>query len=331
MAIQLRQISGFSEATRRGRELLRLRHQEEDIKKLGTLRAGNSGILTEDGEFAGCCPHTAHLRGMGLEVEIPNDSTLIMFQLGIESETAVFRDLQASLPEGKILLRESEIPIRWQTSNGTWVSGRPDGVVCRRVGEATIPEYGIELKSIASFWTTREVLLEGQPKLAHLIQATHYAWKLGVPYKLSYKQYALQAFPEWAAKFVPAGMEWCVDYNDKGGAKNIRPFEITYDVDIDQKTGRAYYKRETDSKWIASIVTTGDIERYYEFISRIPETGKLGNMVNTIDVLGNKKSYSQCKSYCKVHQLFADKESDYSSWVAAVTEYVTQQNLDRSK
>lgn len=290
---------------------MRLRHIEEDVKKLGTLRAGNSGILTEQGEFAGCCPHVAHLRQLGLEVEQPSDSTLIMFQLGVESETAVFRDLQASLPDGHVILRESDIPVKWNTSNGTPVSGRPDGVVCKQVGNATIPQYGIELKSVASFWTTREVLLRGKPKISHLIQAVHYAWKLGIPYKLSYKQYAIQSVPFWKGKKEEfPDMPW-----------SIEPFEVTYDIDID-RTGRAWFRKEGSNVWTASVVTTQDIERFYEFVSRIPETKKLGSKLNTIDVVGTKQEYSQCARYCTVHQTFHEFEKDYDLWIEKVREYV---------
>lgn len=339
----LRMVESLGQSLLKGRETLRLQHVEKDQLKLNTLRAGNSGILTETGEFAGACPHVAHLRYLGIESEVPTPDKLIMFQMGVESENAVFRDLEANLPAGQKLLREDECGIEWFTSNGVRVTGRPDGVVYTKSsltplvsnethgtsslvlpeavgGESLVPYYGIELKTVASFWTTREVLFEREPKLTALIQAAHYAWKLGVPYKLSYKNYVNQTFPSWAMKMIPRqgqpGSEH-VAYNDKGDPKNVNPFEIVYECDIDSN-GYMWYKLETETQWTKSIVNTKDIERYYEFVSRIQETGVLGGKLTTIGTTGKKKSYSHCDLYCPIHRNFSDFENDYPKWVSEI-------------
>jgi hypothetical protein len=344
---KLRSVESLSAALQAGRDKLRLQHVYQDARKAGSLRAGNSGILTETGEFAGACPHIAHLRQLGIESEVPTSDKLIMFQMGVESENAVFRDLGAILPEGQILLREEETGIEWRTSNGTRVTGRPDGVIYdkhiqhitvpragyefeiddpRYLAPRTIeqvklePKYGIELKTVASFWTTREVLFEREPKLTALIQAAHYAWQLNIPYKLSYKNYVNQTFPSWAHKFIPKqgepGSEH-VSYNDKGEAKNVNPFEIVYELDFDEH-GYCWYRLEGAAVWTKSIVRWQDIRRFYEFVSSIPETGKLGNKLTTVGCTGKKKSYSHCDMYCPIHGQFSHLEHNYHEWLSAI-------------
>lgn len=323
MSIKLRAMEPLSDMLLRGRNRLREQHVLHDKTKMGTLRAGNSGILTEQGEFAGCCPHQSHLRQLGIETEVPTPDKLIMFQMGVESENAVFRDLEADLPKGQVLLREEDTPIRWETSNGTPVTGRPDGVVYeRKKDHSLIPTYGIELKTAASFWTTREVLFEQEPKFTALVQAAHYSWQLGVPYKLSYKNYVNQAFPSWAHKFVPKqgqpGSEH-VSYNDKGDAKNVNPYEIVYELDSDEY-GFIWYRLEGASVWTKSIIRTQDIQRYYEFISNIKETKKLGRKVITVGCTGKTKSYSSCDMYCSIHKQFKQYEHDYDLWLEKIKE-----------
>lgn len=323
MSINLRIVESLADMLLRGRNRLRLQHVEQDKQKMGSLRAGNSGILTPQGEFAGCCPHQAHLRQLGIETEVPTPDKLIMFQMGVESENAVFRDLEADLPKGQVLLREGDTPIRWETSNGTPVTGRPDGVIYeKKQDHSLVPIYGIELKTVASFWTTREVLFEQEPKFTALVQAAHYSWQLGIPYKLSYKNYVNQAFPSWATKFVPKpgqpGSEY-VSYNDKGDPKNVMPFEIVYELDIDEH-GFVWYRLEGARVWTKSIVNKNDIERYYEFVSRIPETKKLGKKVITVGCTGKAKSYSSCDMYCPIHTQFKQYEDSYDLWLAKIRE-----------
>lgn len=339
---KLRTVPSLTKALQNGRQVLRLRHSEQDRKKLGTLRAGNSGIMTEQGEFAGSCPHVAHLRQLGIEIEQHSDDKLIMFQMGIESENAVFQDLEAQLPEGQVLLREEDCPIEWYTSNGTRVTGRPDGVIYQKEKEVLVrdggidiekmklrPLYGIELKTVASFWTTRDVLLDREPKLSALIQAAHYSWQLGIPYKLSYKNYVNQVIPgfKWLQEAIPRqgepGSEH-ISYSDKGYPKNINPFELVYELDADEH-GYIWFRMETsdehrESPWTKSIIKQQDIQRYYEFVSEIKVTGKLGRKVNTVGCTGKKKSYSQCDMYCPVHMKYGEYEGNYQLWLQRIRE-----------
>lgn len=317
MSKELRTVPPLGELLQKGRDNLRIEHAEMDQKKIGNLRAGNSGILTEQGEFAGCCPHAAHLRQLGVETETHSDDKLIMFQMGILSETAVFTDLKAALPPGQTILQEEETPIRWETSNGTPVTGRPDGLVLKD----GVPFYGIELKTAASFFTTKEVLLEGEPKLSALIQAAHYSWKLGVPYKLSYKNYVNQTIPgfKWVQSVIQNAPDFAKEHiNFKGDyAIAVKPYEITYELDADE-FGYIWFRIEGQKVWTKSIIREQDIERFYEFVANIKDSKQLGRRVNTVGVTGKKKSYSHCDMYCPVHTKLSHLESNYDEWLEAV-------------
>ncbi len=320
-----------------GRKLARKEHVEGEVAKLGNLRAGNSGMMSATGDFAGACPRVAHLRQLGIEVDPPDDSKVIMFQLGTANEDVVYADLLKTKAEDEVILREEEIPIEWFTSNGTRVTGRPDMVVCHvppAMDGKRIPIFGVEIKSIASVWTTRDVLGEQQPKLPHLIQAGHYAAKLGIPFRLLYKQYAIQEIPGWkggggspgwSQKLFPKkgepGSE-SIDY-EKG---RIQPFELVYEIEFDSSSEkRLRYRRESPNgagEWTRTLVTLGDIERFYEHVSKMSETGDLGRRPLTIDALGKEKNYSNC-SYCPLLETCDKTEKQgYTKWLEAVRLFI---------
>lgn len=324
-----------------GRQLARQKHREGDAKKLGNLRAGNSGILSKEGDIAGSCPRVSHLRSLGIDLEEPSDSKLIMFQMGIANEDLIYSDLLHTRQANEVILREQEIPINWTTSNGTPVSGRPDMVVCQLADGApevegaavvmwnetqVIPIFGVEIKSIASVWTTRDVMAEGSPKLPHLIQAGHYSWKLGIPFRLLYKQYSNQAVPSWAGKLFPrqgeSGSEH-IEYNEKGDIKNINPFEIVYELEwSSSKDKHLRYRREGTTDWTKTLVSQADIERFYEFTSTMAETKELGSRPLTIDAAGKEKNYSNC-SYCPLLSVCEKEEKKgYDKWLSAVKNYL---------
>jgi len=320
---------------RDGRQLHRQEYVEKDKQKLGILRAGNSGIMSDSGNVAGSCHRVAHLRQLGIELDPPSPSSLIMFQVGTANEDIVYKDLLHTAAEDEVVLREEEIPISWMTSNGTQVTGRPDMVICRKewtadekhgAQEKIVPVLGLELKSIASVWTTREVLVEGQPKLAHLCQAGHYMWKLGVPFRLIYKQYSIQAMPDFAKKMMPRqgkpGSEY-LEYNPKGEPKSVKPFEIIYELEY--QSGTLCYRIEGTTNWTQTIVRHEDIERYYEFISQMEKTQNLGPTPVTVGSDGKEKAYSNC-GYCVLNNLCNPgrgvKRLGYIEWLAQVRKFV---------
>lgn len=327
----------ISERLRAGRKAEQDKRAGDEIIKRGNLRAGMTGILAETGDVAGVCVRKSHLRQLGIELETPDENKLIMFELGFASEDITYEVLQRSLQPGEIMLREEEIPIEWLTKNGTKITGRPDIVICTKsipemgpgkqvnipveggLNQLVQPILGLELKSVHSIWTARDVLFGGQPKLGNLAQAAHYMWKLDVPYKLIYKSYSQlgQSMSDWATKFFPQQGQpnsQYVDYNSKGGIKGLKQFEIVYDLMVDTK-GRVCYKLEADTEWNRSIITTQDIERYYEFVSTMGETKTLGPRPMTIDAHGEKLNYKEC-AYCPVQKhCDAHESAGYDTWL----------------
>lgn len=326
-----------------GRQIARTKYKVADAEKLGILRAGNSGIMNAEGEVAGSCHRVAHLRQLGIELDPPSDSTQIMFQLGVASEQQIYDDLVQTSAPNELVLRETEIPISWLTSNGTRVTGRPDLVICERVPyvvtqaeadsmngsgpehmaagavlDGSKPLLVLEAKSVASVWTSRSVLFEGKPKLGNLAQLGHYMWKLDVPGRLMYKQYALQAMPDFAHKLFPKqdepGSEY-IDYNPQGKPKAVRPFEIVYEVEFGP-SGALRFRREGLGEWTDTIIARADIERYYEYISTMASTGSLGPRPLTLDATGVKLSFSMC-SYCPLDKL-CKTEKVYETWIESV-------------
>lgn len=356
-------------------------HKSGESAKLGTLRAGTTGILSENGDIAGQCHRKAHLRSLGVEIETPTVDKLIMFELGFANEQVILDQLNsiindniASAPEGRtspyVILTEEEIPISWKTSNGTVVSGRPDIVICEVsdrleyeiLKETPKPLLGIEAKSCHSLWTVRDVLFGGAPKLDHMVQAAHYMWKLNIPYKIIYKGYsqlgqgAAGQSDNWVVKQFPKPgdpMSEHIEYTyyekrwdaTKGktvnskrteeeywnlppekrnhGLKHLKQFEVVYDLRIDTH-GRIQYKRESSDIWTNTIVTTQDIERYFEFVSQMAQKQDLGPRPMTLDTSGEKANYSSC-GYCPLQKVCdtTDKQKlNYTQWLDLVKKEV---------
>lgn len=197
-----------------GQDNLRTSHMEADAKKIGTLRGGSVGcILTDDGDMSsgydivGSCPREVVARYLGYN-ELHSKSTHIMFSLGIANEDIWSDLLKAS---GVNFKREEELGLEWQI-DGVKASGRPDIVICDEEDNA---QLGLELKMVASVWTARTVLFEMKPKMAHLIQAANYSYRMNVPFELWYTSYVNLAGPDFITKLVPKRgerhSEW-IDY-----------------------------------------------------------------------------------------------------------------------
>lgn len=319
-------------------ELLRLGQANQEatkataeIAKVGNLRGGNSGIMSEGGDVAASCHRKAHVRALGITIEVHDPEKLLMFELGIANEDIVYNKLLAALSKGQVIRRESEIPTVWKTKNGTKVTGRPDMVIGKLDDTGSfLPDWGIELKSVASIYTTAEVLFEGKPKIGHLTQAAHYMWQLGVPYRLNYKQFANQVGPSWlTGKFPKQGQPGSehISYNDKGEVKYVNPFEVTYELQWGQGGKLEYRMEDSGYNWTRTLISAKDIERFYESASTMAETGDLGRRPMTIDSMGKEKSYSDCH-YCPMISICnkVDKATkarpkiSYDQWLSEVRE-----------
>lgn len=309
-----------------GEAVLGAKHKEDETKKLGSLRAGNSSCLTADGQVIGGCHRLAYMRQQGVELPIP-DHTYLMFQAGLANETIWVEQLKAALPD-KLVLQEEDVPIAWATQNGTKVSGRPDIVIA---DASRKPEVGIELKQISSVWTFRDVIIEGKPKLAHLAQALHYMWQLNCTYKLAYTSRTLFAVAggkgSWMAKLFPKkgelGSEVC-DFNDKGDIKAVHPAMRVFDLRLNSRGILEFCDEGTD-RWQASPVTLEGLKAFYEAVSNMHADDDLGPRPSTLDCHGEKASYTLCQ-YCELLSLCdAHEKEGAHAWLELV-----KNSLDKS-
>lgn len=306
-------------------------HAKSEEDKRGTLRGGSAGVMDPDGNAAGTCHRRAHLRSIGIEIEdLPQDK-LVMFSGGRANEVVLEELLEDYLPEDKSkgqrkILKEEEIPTSWETKNGTKVTGRPDIVLGYVTQGVFRPELGIEAKKSSSLWTARSVLFEGKPKTNHLIQAMHYSWQLGrqhgmdsLPFSLVYVGYDNYAVPDWAGKFFPKigePLSQYVSYNDNENSKNygkpkaVLPFIKSYELTIEE--GILHVDGEP------TVLDTGSLERFYEYVSEMPKTRDLGPMPLTIDALtGEELRYSNC-DYCPM-QKTCKRTNDYDEFIDEAT------------
>lgn len=316
----------ITELLRRGREKQQTEHARKETEKLGTLRVGNSGIRDpKSGDVAGSCHRKAYLRMQGIEIETPDDAKQMMFQMGYASEDITTSTLEGMLEPGHTILREADIPIDWTTRSGIRVTGRPDVVIC----SGAKPLLGIELKSVHSVWSAKKYLFEQTPSLSNLCQAGHYMWKLGIPYRLIYKGYSqlgqgMSWAPRMASMFPAQGspMSEYMDYNERGLPLQVKQFELGYSLEIDEKSGRLRYRSDLpNSSWVDSLITTGDIQEFYEHVAEIGTSRDLGSRPLTLDASGNKESYTMCK-YCPIQAECDtyDGDRDFDKWLNSVRE-----------
>lgn len=280
-------------------QLLKEAEEEEKTKK-GRLRGGNTSMITPDGTVIGQCANLTWLRYRGVDVEPVTASRDLMFDAGRRNEDHWYEVLSKAYPYK--ILREEEVATSWKTKTGIAVTGRPDVVL---LDEAEKPVMGIELKQASSLWTVRDVLFQKKPKLAHLMQAAHYSWRLGCPFELWYTSRADFAITgDWVKGLFPKpgqpGSEHCQYAFYKEGEINpktrkpmkhrideaeymalqesaetrvhedilkVLPFVQGYELDLHD--GKLYYKdaMSDTAEWYETIVSVDDIKRYYDTVS----------------------------------------------------------------
>lgn len=215
-----------------GVEQLLREADEAEGQKTGVLRGGNTGIyIKEKNLVLGKCARETYLRYLGIQINKVEPSRKLMFEAGISNEDSWTNVLKQKW-EGQIKCEE-EIPTKWETTNGTAVTGRPDLVLCKEDGT---PVRGIELKLACSIWTCRDVLMEDTPKFLHLTQAAHYMWQVGCPFELWYTN---------RADYHPNEMvERCLPKYNTPEFNRIRPnVEIVFYEMVMSKNGNLYKKR----------------------------------------------------------------------------------------
>ncbi len=317
----------LSELLIEARKVDRQKHRDAEVNKLGNLRAGSTGVMSESGDVAGGCHRLGFLRSRGIEMDDITADKHIMFELGFANEDVVYNQLLSILKPGQVILREEEIPINWKTINGTQVSGRPDIVICDASETGNKAVLGLELKSVHSIWTAREVLFGSEPKMANLIQTAHYMWQVGCPFKLMYKSYSqlgqgMVGTGTWMTKQFPSKgdpMSEFVEYNEKGGIKHIKQFEVIYDVQFSDKDV-LQYKLENATRWTSTPFKKQDISKYYEYVSTMESEDKIGPIPLTVKPNGEKANFSNC-SYCKLNDTCKSyKGTKLSEWLPIVKE-----------
>lgn len=345
-----------------GVQRLTEQHAAKEVAKVGEFRGGNTGLIALGGKVIGACGRLTYLRFKGITgIDEPEDNKKLMFEAGLANEdiwseilTLGMEVLAEDLPAGLVLRREEEIPIRWQLPSGTWVSGRPDIVVCQTEKaeeikltpfggyepislERYIPHKGIELKLVSSLWTGRDVGLEMEPKIAHLMQGGHYAWALGqqvlaglygpcdtshvvngaIPYELWYTnraEFAIgsgweqKVFPEPKGKEHPR-LERGTTKNKQGVTvttnKKLLQFRQGYAIEFTAQGQLKYCVLDEDgqqaSEWRLTPITLKGIQAYYSEVEAQDEVGPMPPPV-VLKADGSDGSYSQC-DYCELKKI----------------------------
>lgn len=278
-----------------------------EAEKAGTLRAGNTGCVTEDSRVIGACHRITHLRSLGIQSP-PALATQLMFAAGISNEE-LWQQVLERVWDGEILAEE-DIPIRWETSNETLVTGRPDLVLCRKPENGSpAPVLGLELKLVSSPFSGYNKIVKSIPDTKHVTQAAHYMWKLGVPFKIVYtsrSNYGLGNY-HMAKKWD----ERHAKYLNEEGFKTIPYIKI---FDLWAERGVVWCQPD-DGEAFETEVTFAGIERYYELVSQIGKGVSLGPRPESVNVRGDS-SYAMCSpKYCPFAETCDQYETDYERWL----------------
>lgn len=335
MSLKLLSTTSLLEA---GAKALTDKSRAEESTKAGTLRGGSVGLAESSDsklEISGTCHRQAALRFMGVDLKgMEEESTRdLMFAAGRTNEDSWLEVLSQAWP-GKIL-REEEVPIRWTTAKGTPVTGRPDIVLASQDGTQLV--RGLELKLVSSLWTARTVL-KGEPKTNHLIQASHYMWKLSeqsgyeIPFELWYTSRVDWHVMGWAQKHFPKSgehnSEYCDYSTNKDGQveiKKVLPFTKGFELRF-LKNGQLQFKETggAQKKWIDTIVTRDRIQKYYETVEATVQSKTLGPRPVNLDYAGQKENWKQC-DFCPLAKTCDEYEDKgFEVWLEQVKN-LTQQ------
>lgn len=308
-------------------ELEAAEHDALEQEKRDRYRAGMTGLFRK-GKLYGKCARTLFLRSKGLKDSVISRDKINMFAGGLMNEEIVVKDLKLGASEYNIL-REEEIPTKWETdTRNTLVTGRPDIVLQDPDTKELV--LGLELKMVSSVWTARSVA-QGKPKMYHLLQAAHYMWQLGVPFKLVYKSYVNFATPLQGYKYFPKEgepgsefMEYSTTYRYQNGEKHevpycktVLPFTKIYDMKFSDE-GLLLIKDENAPFYEETVITKEGIKEYFEELDRVLERKQLPARPKNIDYTGKREGWTDC-SYCALESICDSSETDLTKWLDEVT------------
>jgi hypothetical protein len=197
----------FTELYIKGMLTQQEKKQKEDMKSEKRYRGGNAGVLI-DGLPANSCARKVIARAEGRYEEVAWNKQL-MFDLGELNEDRWHSKLEAA----GLKVKSADGLVQAKTSQDFPVTGSPDTIVVDEGKDS----YLIEHKHISSFWTFRDIVLEGNPKLENIAQAALYAMNLDLPFCLLYTASVNFSGPSFLTKMVPHPTE--------AGSEN---FEYTY-------------------------------------------------------------------------------------------------------
>lgn len=301
-----------------GRRLKTSQDKTERAKEPQALRAGNSGILVSTDKediVYGECARKAHLRYLQIE-ETASAMTQEIFDEGTSSEPIVNAIIQPgldSLYPGHLLMDgEFTVATTWQTSKGTPVTGRPDGVI---VNKDNVPVAIIEHKKKISYYSMRNSSFMGMADNKHLVQAAHYSWQLGnIPAYIIYRSGSIWhwwAFDRKIRDEIQASPHQNgIEYKDSSPSKIMPHYSI---YTLTWEDGIVYV--EYEGKKQATLITADGIRNFYDATDGIREHKELGPRPSSKSlIIGNKSGYSPCglcafKPVCDAH------EHNYETWL----------------
>ena len=318
-------------------ELEAEQHAAAEKDKVGTLRGGTTGALTDKGEVVGQCHRKAMVRFLGLQKRDKGGGSAY-FDMGIANELLVKLKLDKSWPG--LIKCEEEIPMAWDLE-GTPVTGRPDmilghysnlpegakitkgvdgievvegrpelsvttnGLRVTHIGGEElkfVPEVGVELKSVGAINSAAGLFFDKKPKLANLLQAAHYSSQFKIPFYLVYNSFVGGALPYWAQK--------------QYGAKKVDPFMMEFKVYITEK-GVICYDTE-DGKQHITHLTVDSIKNFYRLVVDMVAKKTLYKRFTDRDVNNNPLPYSPC-DYCPLQGACMNYEDDFDRWLDQIT------------
>lgn len=292
----------------------------------GTYHVGGTGIITDEGDCIGPCPRSALARVLGYERPIePN--RMFMFALGKANEDTCYADLEAA---GAHFRKEGDILCSWRTRAGTLVEGHPDcDIGTRTVDSMTLeevyePEEVIEMKSVCSLWTARNVLFDRTPKMDHVIQAGHYMWQTGLPATIWYRSgvdwpVATGGSNGWLQKMFnnPEFKEY-VTYNARGEVKKVNPFQVFFSLKWGPD-GAEWQSLDNELHKGTTLVLPDSIERYYDMMDDMQARKHLGPRPAKLEADGKKMFWDRCDpAYCPWSAICDKCECDYDKWFETI-------------
>lgn len=319
-------------------------HAAAEAAKVGSMRGGSTGMLLYGRTPNGQCARKAYLRFKGIDVSDIEPNRRLMFDAGLRNEDSWAETIAVGIKEqglDLVIKREEEVQVAWKLKDGTPVSGRPDIVLMRPDGT---PELGLELKLVCSLWTAKDLIVYGEPKMPHLLQAGHYLRQMSLGNYLDGKpnpdlrweihytnrvDFAISG-EGWQralfAKAPPHYMEWRTDAKGNNNPLKVLPFRMGFEIKFTPQ-GQLLYRRigtpehPADGAWNYSVVTWDSIENFFDVVANIDAAGELPPRPALVSVLGEKGNYSPCSAlYCPLSATCDRHEKNLKLWMKEAEE-----------